>query len=256
MIHGRHSLKLGASVERVQTSVRNAQNDPRGIVNFGGGYTGAGTQGSALADLLVGGPSAVNRDLFPSTPATRVTYLGIFGQDDLRVNQKLTLNLGIRWDLYTAPVDARNHQSNFVTSGPNAGSIQIASSSNRGPNLNTYYGNVAPRLGAAFTPDNGKTAFRGAFGMSYFPDNFGANGGTLERNYPETLIENNSAAQSNCNVPITPTALYSGCGLSDHEQRPARHCRRRGLLPTCGTGDDPGRVCESAGRIWCVLGRE
>jgi outer membrane receptor protein involved in Fe transport len=211
-IHGRHSLKFGASVERVQTSVRNAQNDPRGIVTFDGGYTGAGTQGSALADLLVGGPNEVQRDLFPSIPATRVTYLGIFGQDDLRVNKKLTLNLGVRWDLYTAPVDAHNHQSNFVTSGANAGLIQIASSSNRGPNVNTYFGNFAPRVGAAFTPDDGKTAFRGAFGMSYFPDNFGANGGTLERNYPETLIENNFASNSNCNAPITPTGMYSGCG--------------------------------------------
>ena len=71
---------------------------------------------------------------------------------------------------------------------------------------------LRPRVGAAFTPDNGKTAFRGAFGMSYFPDNFGANGGTLERNYPETLIENNFATNSNCSTPITPTGLYSGCG--------------------------------------------
>ena len=212
LIHGPHNLKFGANIERVQTSVRNAQNDPRGIVNFGGGYTGAGTQGSALADFLVGGPNAVNRDLFPSTPATRVTYLGFFGQDDFRVNRKLTLNLGLRWDIYTAPVDAHNHQSNFVTSGANAGLIQIASSTNRGPNVNTYFGNVAPRVGFAFTPDNGKTAFRGAFGMSYFPDNFGANGGTLERNYPETLIQNNSGLTSNCSSPITPTALYSACG--------------------------------------------
>ncbi|HEX3437649.1 MAG TPA: carboxypeptidase regulatory-like domain-containing protein, partial [Pseudacidobacterium sp.] len=211
-IHGRHSLKFGASAQRLQTSVRNAQNDPRGIVTFNGGYTGAGTQGSALADLLVGGPNEVQRDLFPSTPATRVTYWGFFGQDDLRVNNKLTLNLGLRWDIYTAPVDAHNHQSNFVASGPNAGMIQIASSSNRGPNVDTYFGNVAPRVGLAFTPDNGKTAFRSAFGISYFPDNFGANGGTLERNYPETLIQNNSALTSNCNSPGAATVLYSSCG--------------------------------------------
>ena len=212
MVHGRNTIKFGASLERVQTSVRNAQNDPRGILTFGGGYTGAGTQGAALADLLVGGPNEVQRDLFPSIPATRVWYLGVYGQDDLRVNRNLTLNLGMRWDLYTAPVDAHNRQSNFVTSGPNAGLIQIASSSNRGPNVNTYYGNWAPRVGAAFTPDDGKTAFRGAFGISYFPDNFGANGGTLERNYPETLIENNSALTSNCSSPIAPTGPYSGCG--------------------------------------------
>jgi hypothetical protein len=212
MVHGRHTLKFGGSFERVQTSVRNAQNDPRGIIDFGGGYTGGGTQGSALADLLVGGPNAVDRDLFPSIPATRVNYWGLYAQDDLRVNPHLTLNLGLRYDVYTAPVDAHNRQSNFVTSGTNAGLIQIASSSNRTPNVSTFFGSVAPRVGAAFTPDDGKTAFRGAFGMSYFPDNFGANGGTLERNYPETLVENNSGLLSNCNAPITPTALYSGCG--------------------------------------------
>ena len=130
--------------------------------------------------------------------------------------------------------------------------IQIASSSNRGPNVNTYYGNVAPRVGAAFTPDNGKTAFRGAFGMSYFPDNFGANGGTLERNYPETLIENNFAINSNCNTPITSTALYSGCGsLIMSDESPGI---RRGLHATCRPGHNPGRVHKPAGRLRCVLG--
>jgi len=211
-VKGRHSVMFGVGFNRLQTSVRNAQNDPRGIFGFSGNYTGNGSQGAALSDLLVGGPDAVDRDLFPSTPATRVSYFGPFAQDDIRVNQKLTLNLGLRWDVYTAPVDAHNHQSNFVTSGTNAGMIQIASSNNRGPNLDTYFGNWSPRVGAAFTPDNGKTAIRGAFGLSYFPDNFGANGGTLERNYPETLIENNSGLNSNCSALITPTAENSGCG--------------------------------------------
>jgi hypothetical protein len=39
-------------------------------------------------------------------------------------------------------------------------------------------------VGLAYSPDAGKTAFRAAYGISYFPDNFGATGGTLERNYP------------------------------------------------------------------------
>src|SRR5206468_13134274 len=39
-------------------------------------------------------------------------------------------------------------------------------------------------LGPAYTPDGGRTAVRAAFGISHFPDNFGANGGTNERNYP------------------------------------------------------------------------
>ncbi|MGA7029775.1 MAG: carboxypeptidase regulatory-like domain-containing protein [Candidatus Acidiferrales bacterium] len=206
-IKGKHTFKFGGDIQWFQTSVRNPQNDPRGQFSFGGGYTGSG-----FADFLVGGASSVNRDLFPSTPATRVKFGGIYAQDDIRVNQQLTLNLGLRWDVYTAPVDAHNAQSNFISTGPNAGLIQIADSSNRGPNVNTFLGSWAPRIGFAYSPDDGKTAVRGAFGISYFPDNFGSDGGTLERNYPETLIENNSAFQSSCATTIAPSPLYSGCG--------------------------------------------
>jgi Carboxypeptidase regulatory-like domain len=206
-IKGIHTLKFGGSFDWYQTSVRNPQNDPRGIFDFGGGFTGSG-----FADFLVGGASGVDRDLFPSTPATRVHFGGLFAQDDIRVNQQLTLNLGLRWDVITAPVDAHNAQSNFISTGPNAGLIEIASPNNRTPNVDTFYGSWAPRVGLAYSPDNGKTAIRAAFGISYYPDHFGADGGTLERNYPETLIENNSSLTSNCATLMAPTPLYSGCG--------------------------------------------
>ena len=105
----------------------------------------------------------------------------MFLQDDYRVTRDLTLQLGLRWDLVTPPVDANNRQSNFSVED---GLIHVASSENRGPNLDTHYDYFAPRLGLAYSPDGGTTAFRAAFGISYFPDNFGANGGTNERNYP------------------------------------------------------------------------
>jgi hypothetical protein len=105
----------------------------------------------------------------------------VFVQDDFRVSKKLTLQLGVRWDLITPPVDKNNRQSNFSVAD---GLIHVASPDNRGPNLDTHYDYIAPRLGLAYTPDDGKTAIRAAFGISYFADNFGANGGTNERNYP------------------------------------------------------------------------
>src|SRR5581483_7229981 len=108
-------------------------------------------------------------------------FLGLFVQDDFRVSRKLSLQLGLRWDLMTPPVQTDNRQSNF---DPTDGLIHVASPDNRGPNVETHYDYVAPRLGVAYTPDNGKTAIRAAFGISYFADNFGANGGTNERNYP------------------------------------------------------------------------
>lgn len=214
IVRGRHDWKFGESYDHLQARVENAQNDPRGQFYASGDFTGNGNTAATLADWLVGALSGAHRDIFFTTPNTRTNFIGVFAQDDYRVSNKLTLNLGIRYDVYTAPVDTHNNQSNFVTTGSNAGLIQVASSSNRGPNVNTYFGNVGPRLGFAYTPDDGKTAFRGAFGLSYFNDNFGAMGGTLERNYPELEQENNSAIQSNCATPYTgsQTYLYSGCG--------------------------------------------
>jgi len=224
-VHGRHDLKFGISINPIQARVFNAQNDPRGQLNASGNYTGNGTVGSSLADWLVGGLSYVARDHFFDRPNTRTNEVGEFAQDDFRLSNKVTLNLGFRYDIYTHPVDTKNLQSNFdITGETYPGLIQVASSSNRGPNVSTYYGNIAPRLGVAYTPDNGKTAIRGAFGVSYFNANFGADGGTLERNFPELLQENNSAGEANnvqgCAQPWTGAsgnvnpnpALYSNCG--------------------------------------------
>jgi hypothetical protein len=218
LVHGRNNWKFGIVFMPIQARVFNAQNDPRGQLNAGGNYTGAGTPGSALADWLVGGLTDSNRDHFFDKPNTRTSNIGEFAQDDLRLTQKLTLNLGVRYDIYTHPVDTKNLQSNFIKSGVNGGEIQIASSSNRGPNVNTFFGNLAPRLGVAYSPDNGKTAFRAALGISYFNENFGANGGTLERNYPELEQENNSAAQSNCKSAYTGPGVYSGSGGALYSQ--------------------------------------
>lgn len=208
IVKGRNNWKFGIAINPIQARVFNAQNDPRGQFSASGNYTGTGSDGASLADFLVGGLSGVDRDHFFDKPNTRTNEVGEFAQDDFRLNNKITLNLGLRYDIYTHPVDTKNLQSNFVLSGPDAGEIQVASGSNRGPNVNTYYGDLAPRVGAAYTPDNGKTAIRGAFGLSYFNGNFGADGGTLERNFPELEQENNAAPQSNC------TSLYAGKGLN------------------------------------------
>jgi hypothetical protein len=227
IVHGRNDWMFGFDFMPIQARVTNPQNDPRGQLGTSGDYTGNGTTGAALADWLVGAMgngacqgSAVCRDQFLDIPNTRTKWIGEFGQDNLRVNPKLTLNLGLRYDVYTHPVDTKNLQSNFVTTGTNAGEIQVASSSNRGPNVSTFYGDLAPRLGFAFSPDSGKTAIRAAFGMSYFNDNFGADGGTLERNFPELEQENNAAPTSNCSTPYgvagnpaNPNPKeYSACG--------------------------------------------
>ena len=215
-VWGRQTLKVGMDIQHIQGGVANPQNNPRGCFNFNGNYTG-----NAFADFLVGAPGgggcpgggAMERDLFIDLPAVRWNFIGMYAQDDIRVNKELTLNLGLRYDIYTVPVSVNNTQSNFVDSGPDAGLIQLATPNNRAPNVDTFYKNVQPRLGVAYSPDGGKTAVRGAWGISYFPDNFGADSGTLERNYP-SLIQSNFVAfnrpANGCTLTATPQ--FTSCG--------------------------------------------
>ncbi|HEX6738275.1 MAG TPA: TonB-dependent receptor [Vicinamibacteria bacterium] len=183
-IRAKHSMKFGADVRFMRSTLTNPQTQPQGRFTFDRLYTsnrGATGTGYSWASFLLGYPNQVQRDIVDTYPKVRRTFLGLFAQDDFRLSSKLSLQLGLRWDLVTPPVDTENRQSNFSIED---GLIHVASSSNRGPDLDTHHDYFAPRLGLAYTPDNGRTALRAAFGISYFADNFGANGGTNERNYP------------------------------------------------------------------------
>jgi len=182
-LKGKHSLKFGEDLRMYRGKVSNPQTQPRGIFTFDSNYTsraGASGTGYSFATFLLGYPNLVQRDVVNTDPVVTNTFLGLFAQDDVRVSQKLSVQLGLRWDLMTPPVQIDNRQSNF---SPVDGLIHLASDADRAL-VDTHYDYVAPRLGVAYTPDNGKTAVRAAFGVSYFADNFGANGGTNERNYP------------------------------------------------------------------------
>jgi hypothetical protein len=195
----KHTIKAGADVRLMRSTLTNPELHPRGVFNFDRLYTsraGAAGTGHPWASFLLGLPTGVDRGFVDTLPQVRRNFVGLFLQDDFRVSRKLSLQLGLRWDLMTPPVDAHNRQSNFSLED---GLIHVATDDNRGPNLDTHWDYFAPRLGFAYTPDNGKTAVRGAFGISYFPDNFGANGGTNERNYPffqGIQIRSNLASQN------------------------------------------------------------
>jgi hypothetical protein len=71
--------------------------------------------------------------------------------------------------------------------------------------VNTYYAGYSPRVGFAYSPNSGKTAVTGAFGITYFPGNFGAIGGFLERNFPFFEVFNAQAQLSN--ISLTPLSV-------------------------------------------------
>lgn len=94
---------------------------------------------------------------------------GIFAQDDWRIKPRLTLNLGVRYDLLTWPYEMHNNQASFDISN---GTVLLAGKNGVSRSIvNQNYHNFAPRLGFAYDiHGNGKSVLRGGYGIYYFPD--------------------------------------------------------------------------------------
>lgn len=165
---GRHAISFGAEISHerdVQATLLN---------NYGVfGFTAANT-GNGLADFELGLPNSVSQDA-PVTPDTENWYYALFVQDDYRVAPRLTLNLGLRWDVQTPPVDRHDFQSTFIpgvqsTVKPDA-PVGVLFPGDKGiPRgiVPTRYGHVSPRIGLAWDPfGDGKTSIRAGGGVFY-----------------------------------------------------------------------------------------
>ena len=165
---GRHSFKIGADVRRRLHGFFQTQN-ARGDLVFNELFTSdltTDTGGSSLASFLMGYPDSTYRDGQKGSFGMRWTEASAYFMDDFRVNQKLTLNLGLRYDLFTPPVEQENRLANFDFATGKFVSPQMPGVSASG-NVKTDYNNFAPRIGFAWSPWNEKTVLRGAFGIFY-----------------------------------------------------------------------------------------
>jgi hypothetical protein len=110
-------------------------------------------------------------------PAFAQKYFALYSQNDWRVNARLTVNLGLRWDLQPGPTERYNQMSNYDFTKMNPfgtlGSIVFPGSGGYGRNLwPTEYHDFGPRVGAAYQVARGLVV-RGGFGISYLPSNTG-----------------------------------------------------------------------------------
>src|SRR5262249_10394164 len=127
--------------------------------------------GFDVASFLLGYASIKDRRLFDSNTYTekRPEY-GAYLQDDFRATSRLTLNMGLRYDVFVPWVEKDNRQSNF---DPSTGKFVVAADNatingvNVGRYLQTYSkADVGPRLGFAYDVDgSGKTLIRGGYGI-------------------------------------------------------------------------------------------
>ena len=165
---GKHSLKLGADVSN-ERIVHDTLLDNYGVFAFNGSKTG-----NAYADFLLGVPSTMTQDA-PVRKTDNGAYISAFAQDDFRIHPRVTLNLGVRYDLQFPFTDPQDRKLAYVpgqksTINPNA-PVGLLFPGDTGVSrgiVKADLNNIAPRLGIAWDPmGDGRTAVRAAFGMFY-----------------------------------------------------------------------------------------
>lgn len=182
---GRQNITFGGIFEWIENngSDFNTQTPPLTLNESNAttsGYTGgtlnSGTTGSPYASFLIGAVNSSGMTIQPfSTLGGRWKVFAPYAEDTFRVNSKLTLNYGLRWDFYTPFHEVENRYSfmnpnliNPITSTP--GIIEFAGhgidSCDCTSPVHFDYKNAAPRLGFAYSVDE-KTVVRGGFGINY-----------------------------------------------------------------------------------------
>ncbi len=181
-----HIIKIGAGI--IQRQAMNDQSIfPRGagfmvgasagviLSSFYNGFQGDGAYAHAgpLEDLVLGQADSMFRQTSLVAAKFRTWEPSVYIQDDWRITHRITLNLGIRYDLFTPYTSANDAITNFdfnklLLVGP---SLPGDNQSNATAGVKPEYGDVAPRVGFAVDMGRGLVV-RGGFGMSYFPGNF------------------------------------------------------------------------------------
>lgn len=243
-IVGNHSLKFGVDFQSIRFSTVQPPY-PRGTYNYNGLYTsnlGAAFTGYGAADFLADQNNGANlSNEFKNGDAR--WYRAAYAQDDWRVNSKLTLNLGVRYDNYKPYKDVGGYQALFYVTGATGvgfgqGAYQIPDSQKNYPmasaftsllakdNINLQYisnpalvesqnTNFGPRLGFAYSVSR-TTVVRGGFGIffgglestGYYPN--------LGENYPFQFSDSFTAPDCKANnCPSISDPNYGGVSLEN-----------------------------------------
>ncbi|HXJ38529.1 MAG TPA: TonB-dependent receptor, partial [Bryobacteraceae bacterium] len=177
-LRGAHTLKFGTNIVRRQI-IDYQTNQGDGLFSFDPTFTSdpnnTGKTGDSMASFLLGTASGISQDFLLVWPGIRTMEIGSFFQDDWKVNSRLTLNLGIRYEYTPPPVEVNNQWANVNLQ---TGKLLLAGvNADREVGVRNDANNLAPRFGFAFQARPG-TVIRGGFGIFY---NTQGNGSALFR---------------------------------------------------------------------------
>ena len=221
---GAHNFKFGGDVIHREVDFFQAAYSAKGFFNeYSGAFTGYDT--SELVGAFVN-----NYDI--STPGLfrTISYeTGYFAQDDWKLSHRLTLNLGIRYDLFTHPFEANNQQSNYniatntlVVAGQNGNSRSL---------IDTNFKNFAPRIGFAYDLyGDGKTALRGGYGIFYFLDRGGV--GNQLSNNPDFNGTSDYSSYSGYRIALSGQAPAVANAANNSNTIPGPYAGNNSILAT------------------------
>ncbi|MBI3207632.1 MAG: TonB-dependent receptor plug domain-containing protein [Candidatus Solibacter usitatus] len=189
-IKGKHVMKFGLDYSRYQFN-QPYFNNSRGTMTANGVWTGGGTatNGNAYGDLLLGLLNSSSHTSQTTRNYMREQGYGFFFNDDFKLSRRLTLNLGMRYEIEMPAYDKYDRMSNWL---PQYNKIIIASTNGIGdfaalvektgsakymamakdyglPRslVHPYYKGVAPRVGFAYRLRGDRTVLRGGYGIFY-----------------------------------------------------------------------------------------
>jgi hypothetical protein len=179
--HGRHSLKFGADYRYQQFSPYDGTSL---TIAFARAETAADStpsitanSGNGLASLLLGKVSSASQTVYAGQPRWLSAYWAVFAQDDYKIRNNLTLNLGLRYSVDLPRSEAHNLTSNFdpnipdPASGLHGGLVFASNCHCNSKWIAPWYKDVAPRIGFAYSPfgASGKAVIRAGYAIEYAP---------------------------------------------------------------------------------------
>jgi hypothetical protein len=173
-----HSLKVGYQYLNIRTEILDT-NPLYGQDTYSGAFSKptcaqlgqpstctvpSDTTSYSLADFIFGLPNTINQGSYTVVNLRQFVH-SLYFQDDWRVNSKLTLNLGLRWEFASPLYERDNNYSNFDPTTDTMIKATSGSLYQRGL-VHPDYHDLGPRLGMAYSFDS-KTVARGGYGISY-----------------------------------------------------------------------------------------